>query len=99
MCLNTPILFLIFNRSDRTQKVFNEIKKAKPKKLFVSADGPRTNKIGEAEKCLAVRDIILKQIDWDCELFTLFRDKNLGCKVAVSSGIDWFFKNEENGII
>ena len=99
MSLNTPVLFLIFNRPDATQKVFNEIKKAKPKKLFVSADGPRANKVGEVEKCLAARDIILKQIDWDCNLLTNFRDKNLGCKVAVNSGIDWLFRNEERGIV
>ena len=99
MCFNTPILLLVFNRLDTAQRVFNEIKKLKPKKLFVSADGPRENKIGEVKKCLAVQDMILKQIDWDCELFTNFRDRNLGCKLAISSGIDWFFKNEERGII
>lgn len=96
--LKTPILFLIFNRPDTTQKVFEEIRKAKPEKLFVSADGPREGKPGENEKCLAVRDI-LKQVDWDCELTTNFRDKNLGCKKAVSLGIDWFFENVEEGII
>ncbi len=37
--LTTPILFLIFNRTDTTQRVFNEIRKAKPAKLFVAADG------------------------------------------------------------
>jgi len=30
---------------------------------------------------------------------TLFRDSNLGCKVAVSSAIDWFFAQEDEGII
>lgn len=97
--LKTPILFLIFNRPDTTQMVFNEIRRAKPKKLFISADGPRENKPGEVEKCLAARDFVLKGIDWDCEIFTNFRDRNLGCKLAVSSGIDWFFENVEEGII
>lgn len=96
--LKIPILFLIFNRPDTTQRVFEEIRKAKPEKLFVSADGPRENKPGENEKCRAVRDI-LKQVDWDCELITNFRDKNLGCRLAVSSGINWFFENVEEGII
>jgi len=99
MCLNTPILFLVFNRLDSTEKVFHQIRRAKPKKLYLSVDGPRDKRKGETEKCLCVRNIILKQIDWDCELFTNFRDKNLGCKLAISSGIDWFFKNEERGII
>ncbi|HOV14811.1 MAG TPA: nucleotide-diphospho-sugar transferase [Spirochaetota bacterium] len=95
---NTPILFLIFNRPDTTQIVFDEIKKIKPKYLFVAADGARENKIGEKEKCDETRNII-KQVDWDCEIKTLFREKNLGCKIAVSSAISWFFENVEQGII
>lgn len=96
--LTTPILFLIFNRPETTARVFAEIKKAVPKKLFIAADGPRASKPGEAERCQAARDII-KQIDWDCEIKTLFREKNLGCKKAVSSALNWFFENVEEGII
>jgi len=53
--LKTPVLFLIFNRPDTTQKVFNEIKKVKPSKLFVVAEGPREDKAGEPEKCQKAR--------------------------------------------
>ena len=95
---NTPILFLIFNRPDTTFKVFEEIRKIKPAKLYIAADGPRPNVIGEEEKCTASRNII-KQVDWDCDVKTLFREKNLGCKIAVSSAISWFFENVEEGII
>ena len=93
-----PILFLIFNREDTTQRVFDAIRLQKPKYLFVAADGARNHKEGELDKCLRVRDII-KQVDWDCELKTLFREENLGCKIAVSSAITWFFENVEQGII
>jgi hypothetical protein len=94
----TPILFLIFNREDTTRQVFEAIRRQKPKYLFVAADGARKNKPGEAEACRRVRDIAT-QIDWDCELKTLFRDENLGCKMAVSTAITWFFDNVEQGII
>jgi len=95
---DVPILFLIFNRPDTTQKVFDVIKKIKPKQLFIAADGPRKNKEGELELCNKTRDII-KQIDWDCKLKTLFREENLGCGKSVSSAITWFFENVEEGII
>jgi len=65
----------------------------------VAADGPRPDKQGEAEKCKEVRKIIDEGIDWDCEVYKLYREKNLGCKIAVSSAIDWFFENIEEGII
>jgi hypothetical protein len=97
--LKSPVLFLVFNRPDTTKRVFETIRQAQPFQLFVAADGPRKNKSGEAEKCKDVRKIVHEGIDWDCEVKTLFRDKNLGCKVAVNSAINWFFEHVEEGII
>lgn len=94
----TPVLFLIFNRKDTAQQVFDQIKKVKPAKLYVSADGPRPNKPGEDLLCQETRDII-KQVDWNCELHTRFLDENLGCGRAISSAITWMFDTEERGII
>jgi hypothetical protein len=96
--LTTPVAFIIFNRPDTTERVFSEIAKAKPPKLLVVADGARTNKIGEAEKVAATRAII-QRVDWNCEVLTNFSEVNLGCKVRVSSGIDWVFEQVEEAII
>jgi hypothetical protein len=96
---NTPILFLIFNRLDKTKQVFERIREASPSKLYIASDGSRDNREGEDEKVNAVREYVLKSIDWDCEVKTLFREKNLGCGKAVSQSITWFFQNEEMGII
>lgn len=89
---------MIFNRPDTTKVVFEAIRKAKLPKLFVAADGPRPDKPDEWEKCQKVREIATA-VDWDCEVKTLFRDANLGCKVAVSRAIDWFFEHVKEGII
>ena len=97
--LNTAVLFLVFNRLDTTKQVFEAIRQAKPPRLYVAADGARANKEGEADKVQAVRDYIMQNIDWKCEVETLFREENLGCKYAVSGAITWFFENEEQGII
>lgn len=96
--LTTAILFLIFNRPDETQRVFEEIRRARPTRLFVAADGPRRAKRGEAELCQATREIA-KRVDWECEVRTHFQAKNLGLKLAVSSSINWFFDHVEAGII
>lgn len=98
MPLKSPILFLIFNRPDTTAQVFQSIRNARPSRLYIAADGPRSNKIGEKEICEKVRQIATN-VDWPCEVFTLFREKNLGCGKAVSQGITWFFENEKEGII
>lgn len=96
--LKTPVLFLIFNRPEPTRRVFEQIRLAKPRRLFIAADGPRAHKEGEAQRCQEVRDIV-SQVDWECDVKTLFREQNLGCKMAVSSAIDWFFDQVEQGII
>ncbi len=93
-----PVLFVIFRRPDVTRQVFEAIRKAKPKQLFVCADGPRLHVAGEAQLCEQTREII-KSVDWDCQVFTKFSDVNLGCRNAVSSGITWFFEHVESGII
>jgi len=95
---NTPILFLIFNRPETTKKVFEQIKLVKPKQLFVAADGPRNSILDDEDKCVATRSII-NEIDWPCQVKTLFRSKNLGCRLAVSTALDWFFSQVEEGII
>lgn len=96
--LRPPVLFLVFNRPDTTAIVFEAIRQAKPLRLYVAADGPRQGREGEAERVATVRRIAT-EVDWPCEVKTLFRDENLGCRLAVSSSIDWFFDNEEEGII
>ena len=96
--LKTPVAFFIFNRPDRTARVFAEIARARPAKLLVVADGPRPDRTGERELCLAARAVV-DQIDWPCELLTNFADDNLGCKRRVSSGLDWLFEQVEEAII
>lgn len=96
--VSSPVLFLIFNRPDTTGLVFEKIREARPSRLYIAADGPRKNKVDEEKLCYEARSIAEK-VDWPCELKTLFREDNLGCKYAVSSAIDWFFNQEEQGII
>lgn len=94
----TPVLFLVFNRPEPTLKVFEAIRQARPDKLYIAADGHRRQRAGEAERCAQVRRIV-ENVDWPCEVNTLFREENIGCKRAVSEAITWFFSHEEAGII
>ena len=96
--LNTAVLFLVFNRPGTTAQVFEAIRRAKPPRLYVAADGARAGRAKESQIVAKVREIATN-VDWPCEVSTLFRDKNLGCKYAISSAISWFFRHEAEGII
>lgn len=93
-----PVLFLVFNRPEPTFRVFESIREARPEKLYVAADGPRSNRPNEAQFCMQVRSLV-ERVDWPCQVKTLFREQNVGCRRAVSEAITWFFESEEEGII
>lgn len=97
MHFRIPILFIIFNRPEPTQRVFEAIRQAQPAKLYVAADGPRPGK-NEEGLCEQTRSVI-SQVDWDCEVKTLFREQNVGCGLGPKTAIDWLFEHEEMGIV
>ena len=97
--LDTAVLFIVFNRFETTREVFDSIKKARPPRLYIASDGARPSKGDEDKKVKKIREYIIANIDWKCDVKTLFREENIGCRLAVSGAISWFFRNEEMGII
>lgn len=96
--METPVLFVLFNRPDITATVFEAIRKARPKRLYIAADGPRKGNVDDEVSCREVRAVV-ENIDWDCVVKRRFLTENAGCCLGVSSAISWFFENEEEGII
>lgn len=94
--LETPVAFLLWNRPALTETVFEAIAAARPRKLLVVADGPRS--VEEAALCQQARAVIAR-VDWECEVITNFADENLGCRQRVSSGLDWVFSLVEEAIV
>ena len=92
-----PILLITYNRLETAKKVFSSIKDIKPNKLYFVSDGPKD--VSDKTKIDKLRKYIIANVSWDCQFKSILRDSNLGCKESVSNGINWFFKNEEMGII
>lgn len=96
---DVPVLFCTFNRLECTRKVFERIREVKPTRLYLLSDGPRENVNGEEEKVNAVRKYLEEHIDWECQVYKNFAEKNMGCGERMSSGISWAFEQEEKLII
>lgn len=77
--------------------VFESIRKAKPKKLYLIADGPKDKK--EEVKCQKTRNLIENSIDWVCEVHKIYSDTNLGCAQRIKTGLDSVFQKEQKAII
>ena len=98
MEISTPVLLIGFNRLKEIQQTFNYIRAARPKKLYVSIDGPRINNPNDVINVESVINIV-SDVDWDCDVNYLFHEFNLGCALNVTGAISWAFEKEESLII
>lgn len=98
MTLETPVALFVFNRPEVTARVFAEIRKARPTKLLIVADGPRAARAGEVDRCEQTRAVVTA-VDWPCHVLTQFSTENLGCRLRVASGLDWVFEQVDRAII
>ena len=95
---NTPVALILFNRPEATEQVFREIARAKPRRLFLIADGPRPDRPEDAARCEAARAVV-QRVDWDCDVSRDFSDVNLGVARRPATGIDRAFEQAEELIV
>lgn len=96
--LETPVVLVVFNRPEKTARVFAAVASARPSRLFLVADGPRVNRPGEAKRCETVKQIV-SAVDWPCRVETNFAAQNMGCGQRIISGLNWVFSLAEEAII
>lgn len=97
--LETPVLLATYNRLDTVKKVFEQIRKVQPKKLYLASDGGKKEKAGDIEKVETVRKWMVQAVDWECEISTRFSDINQGCQRGMANAISWVLEKEEETII
>jgi len=96
--IDVPVLLIFFTRPDPLAKVFEQVKKARPSKLYLYQDGPRENKPDDIKNIKLCREIV-ENIDWECAVYKKYQQKNFGCDPSEFISQKWMFENEEYGII
>ena len=96
--IDIPVLLIFFARPEPLAKVFEQIKLAKPSKLYLYQDGPRKNRLDDIENIKLAREIV-SVIDWDCEVKQMYQEKNFGCDPSEYIAQRWMFDFEEYGIV
>lgn len=94
--LDTPVLLVIYRRPALTRRVFDAIAQAKPRRLFIAADGPATP--ADREGCELTRAAV-EDVEWDCKVSRDFSDRNLGLNQRMISALDWVFSEVESAIV
>lgn len=87
--IDVPVLLIFFCRVEQFSKVFEQVKIAKPSKLLLYQDGPREGK-NDLEGILKCREIA-ENIDWNCEVFKFYQEKNVGCDPSEFIAQKWAF--------
>lgn len=95
-----PLLLILFNRPDLTAGLLDIVRGQRGRIIYIAADGPRPDNPQDAPLCAEVQEMardFSEHYDGECRL--QFQSANLGCGPGVKAALDWFFNNEEAGII
>lgn len=94
--IDTSVLILFFNRPQQLSLVFEQVKKARPARLFLYQDGPRNEK--DMEGIMACREVVA-DVDWECEIHRLYQEKNYGCDPSEFISQKWAFSITDKCIV
>lgn len=97
--LNTPVIYIFFNRPDVVKKTFPAIRSQRPRRLYLIADGPRATRPTDAERCREARAAVESMLDWECEVTRDYSEVNLGSGKRISSGLTRGLAQLGEGII
>ena len=93
-----PVMICGFNRPDCLREVFEKVREAKPAQLFLVLDAPREGRAKDVDGVAVCRKIF-ENVDWPCEVHRNYAERNMGCRMRMSSGITWMFEHVDTGII
>ena len=95
-----PVALLIYRRPALVRGLMQTLEKARPRRIWILADGPRRDRgTEEAELCRATRKAAEDGVTWECEVRKVYAEENLGLKRGVESGLTALFKMEEEAVV
>ena len=97
--MNIAVLLLLYKRPETTVHVIDALKQVKPKTIYISINIPPNNSSHEDFKNYKKILDLIKEINWKCDLKVKKRKKHLSSYNSYKNAIEWFFKNEKEGII
>ncbi|MCR4591009.1 MAG: hypothetical protein K5668_09345 [Lachnospiraceae bacterium] len=92
------VLLVFFTRYRQFSEVFEAVRRAKPSRLFLFQDGPRPGNPDDPEGIRKCREIA-ESVDWECEVFRNYNEKNLGPDEAGYRADVWAFSHTDKCIV
>lgn len=89
--VEVPVVINFFARPDTFAKVLDSVRAAKPSVLFLLSDGPRESVKTDEPNVKKCREIA-ENIDWQCELYHIYAEKNIGLFDTYFKGMKLVFE-------
>lgn len=96
--IDVPVLLIFFTRPDTFKRVFDKVREARPRQLFLACDGPRDGQ-PQDEKLIDECKKIAENIDWNCEIYQNYSSRNMGCGMRPQTAITWAFEKVDRLVI
>lgn len=97
--IDVAVLLIFFTRIEQTVRTFEQIRKARPARLYLYQDGPRLGRQDDVDNIAKCRKAVEDMIDWECEVHKFYQEHNLGCDPSGYIAHNWMFSTEEKGIV
>lgn len=95
--IDVNVLIIFFVRDDVLRQTFEAVRQARPRRLFLWQDGPRDGREDDIEGIKRCREIV-EDVDWDCEIYTKYNEKNIGCDPSIYYAYKWVFEKVDKCI-
>jgi hypothetical protein len=96
--MDTPVAVIVFNRPKATERLLRRLAQVRPRQVFVIRDGARLGIAGEEARVAAVSDLFTR-LPWSCQVIRDYSGINLGCRLRVTSGLNWLFSHVPQAMI
>ena len=94
--IDIAVLILFFNRPEQLSKVFAEVRKARPSRLFLYQDGPRDER--DMPGIMACREVV-SHVDWECDVQHFYQERNFGCDPSEFISQKWAFSLADKCVV
>ena len=93
---DVAVLMLFFNRPEKFQQVFEQVRLARPSRLFLYQDGPRgEHDMPGIEACRRIAE----NVDWPCTVHRNYQTRNSGCDPSNFLAQKWAFSLTDKCIV
>jgi hypothetical protein len=95
--VDVAVLILFFNRPEFLRRLLEQVRQARPSRLFLYQDGARSE--ADLPRMEACRRVVDEMVDWECDVHRRYQTENYGCDPSNFMAQKWAFSLADKCIV